>query len=132
MRSVWRRRLYSRTPILIPRWVLTGTYLSFTVLAALVGLKGLNALDFSRWDGYTPLWCLALVVGSVVAAYASLKPEREKIEKWAAAWVTGWLAVVLVVTFIHAASTSAAWFYMLLVTVLPAGRAVHLFRNEST
>lgn len=119
-----RRR---RGPITIPWWVLTAKYVLFVVLAALVAIQGLTALEHGVPRSYTPVWCIALALGAVVAAVASTSEAWETVEKWAGTWVTGWLVVILVNTITASGGRNAGWFYVLLVTLLPAGRVIHLF-----
>lgn len=115
-------------PISMPRWVLPAKYLFFIMLAASTFVSGLRTLDLTTPATYTPIWCLAIAVGSIVALPASVTIRGEHVERWAAAWVAGWLSVVAFNSFF--VSTGAGWLFVAFVTFVPAGRAVYLFSRR--
>lgn len=115
-------------PIYLPRWVLVLKYAFFVVLAALTAIRGLATLDLTTPASYTPIWSAAVALGALVALPASLSPKLESVEKWAAAWIAGWLAFIAVGAAYT--STTAGWLFVALVTLLPAGRALQLFSKR--
>lgn len=123
----WRLRTER---ILLPRWVLVAQYLGFFVLAVLVGAQGIIAFREAAPPNYEPVWCFALALGSLVAAFACwwLPPRiGDALEKWAAVWVSGWLAALLSAVIVSSGHHSASWFYVLLVCCSPVGRVIQLF-----
>ena len=118
-----------RTPIYIPRWVLVAKYGFFLVIAGVTAIRGSVTLDLTTPTGYTPIWCAAVAVGAVVALPASFLPKLADAEKWAAAWIAGWLSVVAVNAFFI--SDGAGWLYVAGITLLPAGRAIALFSKRA-
>lgn len=117
-----------REPIVIPRWVLTVKYAFFLILAAATGVRGLVTLDLTTPAGYTPIWCIAVAGGALIALPASVVSAWEHAEKWAAAWIAGWLSVVAVNAMFT--GSGAGWLFVALVTCLPAGRAIYLFSQR--
>lgn len=118
-----------REPIYVPRWTLVLIYAFFVILAALTSIRGLGTLDLTAPASYTPIWSGAVAIGALVALPASLTPKLEAIEKWAAAWIAGWLGFIAVGAAYT--STTAGWLFTVLVTLLPAGRAFQLFSKRS-
>jgi hypothetical protein len=117
-----------REPVTIPRWALTAKYGFFLILAALSFFRGMTTLDLTTPASYLPLWAGAVAVGALVALPASLFAAAEPLEKWAAAWIAGWLSVVAVNSFFI--NSGSGWLFIVLVTLLPAGRALSLFSKR--
>jgi hypothetical protein len=117
-----------REPVTIPRWALTGKYGFFLLLAALSFFRGMTTLDLTTPESYLPLWAGAVGLGAAVAVPSSLSPKTEFVERWAAAWIAGWLSVVAVNSFLI--NSGSGWLFIVLVTLLPAGRALSLFSKR--
>lgn len=117
-----------REPVTIPRWALTAKYGFFLILAALTFFRGMTTLDLTTPAGYLPLWAGAVALGACVALPASLTEKTANVERWAAAWIAGWLGVVAVNSFLI--NSGSGWLFIVLVTLLPAGRSLSLFSKR--
>lgn len=119
---------WSDRVIILPRWVLQVQYGLFVILAGLTVIRGLVTLDLTTPDTYTPIWSAAVAIGAAVAFVGSLRARWCRAEKWAATWVASWLAVILINSIIL--GNGAGWLLIVIVTALPAGRAVALFTEK--
>jgi hypothetical protein len=122
-----------RSPIYVPRWILTATYLGFVVLGVLAIIFGSPTLNVLNPHGYTLIWGVIATIGASIAAWGSMSDRREAIERW------GNLIFVLDLIFYclnalvlvlgdHEDATQRAVFtgIVLMLTALPLGRGVYL------
>lgn len=119
------RNWYTREPIVIHRWVLQAKYLLFIVLAWRVAASGLTTLEETAGRGYLLVWAVAIILGSTVAFLASLQDKWGVVEKWADIWIAAWLMFVAVSSLML--GREGGFWIVLVVTLLPAGRAIGLF-----
>lgn len=131
-----KRRLlsWSKDPIHVPRWMLTGKYAAFVVLGILSFIGGIPSLTLATFDTYTAYWSLGLTAASFVAMIASFRKAWEPGEKWFALIVAGLLMSWAGAAIWRAAvegdiSRVAGSFAVLIVSFLPAVRAFGLLRS---
>lgn len=118
-----------KEPIYIPRWVLLVKYVFFVILATATAIRGSATLDLTTPASYTPIWSAAVAIGAIVAAAATLVKPLAEVEKYAAAWIAGWLGWIAVNAFFIA--NGSGWLFVVFVALLPAGRAIALFSKRS-
>lgn len=119
-----------RSPIVIPRWVLTLQYLLFVLIGVTVYVASAPALDVTTWNGYTPFWSVAVMASAFVCVVGSITPRWEVLERWAvialAALFIGYafapLQLVLAGDHDRAAYSALA----ITLSLLPGARAVML------
>lgn len=111
-------------PIYIPRWVLTVKYALFAVLGVFAIILGLPTLDLTTFDGYTGIWGVWVTLTSIVAGFGSLSRTLEPYERWGSTALVSFLIVYTIFAFALGRGTGA--FIVLIITLLPGFRSVHL------
>lgn len=130
-----RKKLFSwgKTPIFVPRWMLSAKYAGFIVLGTLFLLWGNVTLSLATFDGYTTFWAIAVLISSVLCLPGSIDDRFEDLEKWSALVLSGFIASWAVAAGVVAVSMEelnripGAW-AILLVGMFPAARAFGLLR----
>lgn len=123
-----------KSPILVPRWMLTTKYVFFAVLGLLSAIGGIETLNILTFEGYTTYWSALLVPAAMIAAWGSMSEDRDRVEKWGAVVVTALLGSWSIAAIIRAVAEgdlgrSAGALTVLIMTLLPATRAVWLLRR---
>lgn len=126
--------LWSREPIHVPRWMLPGKYFAFMILGVLSVIGGISTLELATFDAFTTYWSAMLVLSSAVAMVLSLRAEWESAEKWAVLVIASLLISWATAAIIRAATEGdvgriAGAFAVLVISLLPATRALGLLRN---
>jgi hypothetical protein len=119
-----------REPIFVPRWVLLCFYGFLVVLATATVIRGSATLDLTQPESYTPLWSLAVGLGALIAALATIIRPLADLEKWAAAWCAGWLGFLAIQAFFVA--NGSGWLIVVGFWSVPAMRTVGLFSKRTT
>lgn len=129
--------LSTRSPLVIPWWALTVVYSGFVVLGLATIVFGSPTLDLTTPHGYILFWGGAVSISALGAAYGSLSPRREVLERWSAvllvAMVSVWavFAFVLLFTNIPASlARSPFTIVVFMVTALPLIRALPLLKRS--
>ena len=121
---------WSRSPIVIPRWVLTLKYFLFVCIGVTVYVASSPSLDITTWAGYTPFWSVALMVSGLICMIGSATPRLEVLERWAVLVLTALLVgyAFAPVTLVLAGDADRASYSVIAIclSLLPASRAVML------
>lgn len=88
-----RRRL--ATPVVISLGWVTMKYFLFTVVGLISFFAGLRTLKLTTFEGYEPIWSLAIAIGACVGMLATLDKRAEWIEGMAAYTIVGFLLVLI-------------------------------------
>ncbi|MDN4616398.1 hypothetical protein P5G50_18275 [Leifsonia sp. F6_8S_P_1B] len=124
---------WGRSPILIPRWVLTLKYVMFVFVGVTVYVASSPSLDITTWEGYTPFWSIALIVASLTCIIGSASPRLEVMERWAVLVLFALLIgyAVAPVQLVLAGDTDRAAYSILAITLslLPGARAAMLIHR---
>lgn len=126
---------WGKTPIFVPRWLLTAKYLGFVIMGILFLLWGNATLSLATFEGYTTFWAASVILTSVLSLPGSIHEKFEPVEEWAAlilsALITSWAVAAIWRAFNEAEFNRipGAW-AILLVGMLPAARAFGLLRSK--
>jgi hypothetical protein len=116
--------------IFFPRWMLFGFYVFLVALATATVIRGSATLDLTQPDSYTPIWSAAVGGGALIAAAATAFRVLSGVEKWAAAWMAGWLAFLAYEAF--RVAHGSGWLIVALFAALVFARSVALFSRRTT
>lgn len=127
---------WSKTPVIVPRWMLTAKYFGFIILGAFSAFSGgLRTLNVVTDELYPTLWSFGVITLGAVALVGSLREKWEcHVEKWASLVLFGlllsWAFGSMFIAFNEgdlARATGA--FAILLLSMLPGVRAFSLLRQ---
>lgn len=123
-----------RTPVVIPRWVLTLKYGLFVLLGAVVWWASAPSVDDVTPDWYTPTWGICLAAAASAAFVGSLRVQWEMpIERWAVSLLASLMFVYALapISLVIAGNADRASFSVvaLVISILPTARAVQLLRR---
>lgn len=101
-----RKKLISwgKTPIFVPRWMLSAKYLGFIIMGILFLLWGNVTLQLATFDLYTKFWAAGVIITAVLSVPGSIKEKYEALEKWSALILSG-----LIMSWSVAAIFRAFW-----------------------
>lgn len=128
---------WSKTPIIVPRWLLTMKYAGFIILGILSALSGgLRTLNTVAVDIYPTVWSFGVIAVGAAALVGSLKEKWEcHVEKWAGLVLFGlllsWAFASMIIAFNEgdlARATGA--FAILLLSMLPGVRSFSLLSQH--
>lgn len=124
---------WSKTPIIVPRWMLFLKYVGFVVLGVLSAIAGgLRTLNTVTTDVYPTVWSFGVILFGAIAAVGALREKWEcHIEKWASlilfgfllSWAVGSIFIALGEGDVNRATGA---FAILLLSMLPGVRAFSL------
>lgn len=124
---------WSRSPITIPRWVLTLKYFLFILIGVTVYLASSPSLDVTTWSGYTPFWSIAVMISGFVCMLASATPKLEVLERWSVLLLTALLVgyAFAPIQLVLAGDSDRATYSVLAITLslLPGARAAMLIHR---
>lgn len=130
-----RKKLISwgKTPIFVPRWMLSAKYAGFIVMGILFLLWGNVTLQLATFDLYTKFWAAGVIITAVLSLPGSIRETYESLEKWAALILSGLIMSWAVAAIFRAISESelsripGAW-AVFLVGLFPLARGFGLLR----
>lgn len=131
-----RKKLISwgKTPIFVPRWMLSAKYLGFIVMGILFLLWGNVTLQLATFDLYTKFWAVGLILSAGISLPWSIHDKFEHYERWSALILAG-LILTWSVAAIWRAFTEGdfsripgAW-AVFMVGMFPMARAFGLLRT---
>lgn len=127
---------WSKTPIFVPRPVLTLKYIGFVILGIFSALAGgIESINRATFEDYTFFWSYAVIAVSFVATVSSFREGWERhLEKWSALLLFGLLSSWSVAAVIRAFAEGdlnrvTGAFAILLLSMLPGTRAFGLLRK---
>jgi len=121
--------------------MLTTKYIFFAILGLLSVIGGIETLNILTFEGYTTYWSGLLIIAAAIAAIGSKKEEWESVEKWGAVFSASLLGSWSVAALLRACGIggeeadfgrAAGAFTVLVITLLPATRAIFLLRRART
>lgn len=125
----------TRTPLVVPWWFLTTIYVGFAILGVASIAFGSPTLDLTTPHGYVLFWGIWVTLSGLAAAWGSLSPHRETLERWSATALAAvlliWSVFAFVLLFVPG-STGRAQFTIIvfMIAALPAVRAAYLLRRS--
>lgn len=125
---------YLRAPLTVPRYVLTVKYAMFALLGIAVGTATApTSFDAITPDWYTPVWGVALTASALVSVVASLKEEREPIERWSVSLIAclliGYAFAPIALVLGGDTDRLAYSVVALTVAMVPTARAIQLLKR---
>lgn len=128
---------YQRTPLTVPRYVLTVKYALFIALGIAVGTASTpSSFEALTPDWYTPIWGAALSIAAFLALLGGLKESREPLERWSVSTVAclliGYATAPIALVLAGDTNRLAYSIVALTVALAPAARAIQLLRRTGT
>ena len=124
---------WSRSPIVIPRWVLTLKYFLFVCVGVTVYVASSPSLDITTWAGYTPFWSIALMTSGLLSMIGSTSPQLEVLERWSVLVLTALLVgyAFAPVSLVLAGDADRASYSVIAIclSLLPGSRAAMLIHR---
>lgn len=126
---------WAKTPIFVPRWMLSAKYIGFVVLGLFILLWGNPTLSLATFDGYTTFWAIGVMATATFSLPGSFRERYESFEKWTALILAGLVTTWSVAAIIRAVNEGTferipgAW-AILMLGLLPAARAFGLLRGK--
>lgn len=124
---------YLRTPLTVPRYVLTVKYALFIALGVAVGTASApSSFREITPDWYTPIWGVLLSLSALLALLGSLKEPGEALERWAASAVSclliGYAFAPIALVLEGDTDRLAYSVVALTVAMVPTARAIQLLK----
>jgi FtsH-binding integral membrane protein len=125
---------YLRTPLTVPRYVLTVKYALFIALGAAVGTASApSSFEAITPDWYTPIWGALLALSALLALIGSLRESREALERWSvsavASLLIGYAFAPIVLVLAGDSDRLAYSVVALTVAMVPVARAIQLLKR---
>lgn len=123
-----------KTPIFVPRWMLSAKYLGFIVMGLLFLLWGNVTLQLATFDLYTTFWACGVIATAALCLPGSVHDKFESLEKWCALILGGLIMSWSVAAIWRAFAESefsripGAW-AVFLVGMFPLARGFGLLRG---
>lgn len=127
---------WGKTPIFVPRWMLSAKYAGFIVMGILFLLWGNTTLTLATFDLYTILWACGVIATATLSLPGSIHERFESVERWSALILGGliltWSAAAIWRAFAEGdfSRIPGAW-AVLLVGMFPMARSFGLLRTVS-
>lgn len=122
-----------KTPIFVPRWMLSAKYSGFIIMGILFLLWGNATLQLATFDLYTTFWACGVIATAALCLPGSVHDKFESLEKWCALILGGLIMSWSVAAIWRAFAESefsripGAW-AVFLVGMFPLARGFGLLR----
>lgn len=73
---------WSKSPIIVPRWMLTLKYVVLSALGTAIALATAPSLEDSLGDWLSTYWGYAILISGLLAAIGSARFRWEALERW--------------------------------------------------